>query len=127
MKERSRRGLGERPRWAVEEARLLERKSEVGALRVVVEEESEWVVAGEETTREMRGAEPSGMEGGRIVDTEAPLERTDCECVGGSGTDLGDAGDDVSWAGEDLGCGDGLRGEGCLTVDAEDEVELEDE
>ena len=45
MKERSRRGLTERPRWAVDEARLrvtlLERKSEGAGPRVVVEDESE--------------------------------------------------------------------------------------
>ena len=45
MKERSRRGLTERPRWAVEEARLrvrlLERKSEEAGPRVVEEDESE--------------------------------------------------------------------------------------
>ena len=70
MKEKSRRGLTERPRCWTEEVRLLERKSDPRGrgTRVVVDEEVE-VGIGLETTR-LRG-----IDGGRMVETEAPRER----------------------------------------------------
>ena len=102
MKERSRRGLTERPRWAVDEARLrvtlLERKSEGARPRVVVEDESEWDAAGEETTRVMTGAPPRVIDGGRMVETEPPRERTDwedwdaCGSMGAERTEVGEGG-----------------------------------
>ncbi len=72
MKEKSRKGLTERPRCWTEEVRLLERKSEPRGTRVVVEEEVD-VGMGLETTR-LRG-----KDGGRMVETEPPRERTDWE------------------------------------------------
>ena len=79
MKEKSRNGLVERPRCWTDDARLLvllERKSAPTPGRVVTEEDEEGT--GLETTR------ASGIDGGRMVDTEPPREREDWEgCIDG--------------------------------------------
>ena len=77
-REKSRKGLVDLPRCAIEEARLRERKSEGEGAKV---EEEVVEGGGFETTRAIWTAAvecgtAGEAEGGRMVDTEAPRGRT---------------------------------------------------
>ena len=104
MKERSRMpppGLTERPRrCASEDVRLRERKS-VERPRVVVEDEWE-AGTGLEMTRVIEAGMVPEIDGGRIVETDPPRERTDwadCEAGGAIGAERTEVGEDRSSGG----------------------------
>lgn len=116
QREKSRNGLTERPRWAREDARLRERKSDAGVEAGM----------GLEATRAIWSGFAGAMDGPRMVDTDPPRGRTVCaDCEAGvTYLALGDASPEGRG---DVLCGgdaDGLRGEDTFTlVESEEEWE----